>query len=70
MVDAGAKHLQEVLFVVARSVGRLNDLEAERIAPEEVRYNVTAWGLLRELVSGGSVTAGLREMAGRLRVAA
>jgi hypothetical protein len=45
-------------------------LEAERVAPEEVRYNATARGLLRELVTGSSVTAGLREMAGRLRVAA
>ena len=46
-------------------------LEAERIAPLEVRYNGTAHRLLGELLLAGSrASAELREMATRLRVAA
>ena len=45
-------------------------LEAERIAPLEVRYNGTAHRLLSELLAGSRASAELREMATRLRVAA
>ncbi|MGH3287165.1 MAG: hypothetical protein ACRDPD_21175 [Streptosporangiaceae bacterium] len=45
-------------------------LEAERVAPLEVRYSATARSLLGELMAGSRVPAELREMATRLRVAA
>lgn len=45
-------------------------LEAERVAPLEVRYSGPARGLLGELLSAGRVSGGLREMAARLNVAA
>lgn len=45
-------------------------IEAERVAPLEVRYSGAARGLLRELLSTGRPAAGLREMAARLDVAA
>ncbi|HET6192232.1 MAG TPA: helix-turn-helix transcriptional regulator [Trebonia sp.] len=45
-------------------------LEAERVAPLEVRYSGAARGLLGELLSAGRPAAGLREMADRLNLAA
>ena len=45
-------------------------IEAERIAPLEVRYSAAARGLLGELLSAGRPAAGLREMANRLNLAA
>ena len=45
-------------------------LEAEHVAPLEVRYNGTAHRLLSELLAGSRASAELREMATRLRVAA
>ncbi len=45
-------------------------LEAERVAPLEVRYSSAARGLLGELLSAGRTPAGLRALAGRLNVAA
>ncbi len=45
-------------------------LRAERVAPLEVRCNSTARQLLGELLAAGTVSADLREMATRLRVAA
>ena len=45
-------------------------LEAERVAPLEVRYNGTAHRLLSELLAGSRASAELRDMATRLRVAA
>jgi hypothetical protein len=45
-------------------------LEAERVAPLEVRYNGTAHRLLGELLAGSRASAELRKMATRLRVGA
>ena len=45
-------------------------IEAERVAPLEVRYSGAARGLLGELLSAGRPAAGLREMADRLNLAA
>jgi hypothetical protein len=45
-------------------------LQAERVAPLEVRYNATARSLLGELLTVTPASAGLREMASRLGVAA
>jgi hypothetical protein len=45
-------------------------LEAEHVAPLEVRYNETARRLLGELLAGSWASGELREMATRLRVAA
>jgi hypothetical protein len=45
-------------------------LEAERLAPLEVRYNGTARTLLTGLLSRSQASAGLREMATRVGVAA
>jgi hypothetical protein len=45
-------------------------IEAERIAPLEVRYSGAARGLLGELLSAGRPAAGLREMADSLNLAA
>jgi transcriptional regulator with XRE-family HTH domain len=45
-------------------------IEAERVAPLEVRYSGAARGLLGELLSAGRPAAGLREMANRLNLAA
>jgi transcriptional regulator with XRE-family HTH domain len=45
-------------------------IEAERIAPLEVRYSGAARGLLSELLSAGRSPGGLREMARRLNLAA
>jgi len=45
-------------------------IEAERIAPLEVRYSGAARGLLGELLSAGRPAAALREMADRLNLAA
>ena len=44
-------------------------IEAERIAPLEVRYSAAARGLPGELLSAGRPAAGLREMADRLNLA-
>jgi transcriptional regulator with XRE-family HTH domain len=67
-----------LLIDIARSQHRRRDhaasgetlLEAERLAPLEVRYSGTARSLLSELLSGSRASAELRQMAGRLRVAA
>jgi hypothetical protein len=45
-------------------------LEAERVAPLEVRYSTAARGLLAELLAAGRTPPGLRALAGRLNVAA
>jgi hypothetical protein len=45
-------------------------LEAERLAPLEVRYNGVARGLLAELLAQRQVPTELREMAARVGVAA
>ena len=45
-------------------------IEAERIAPLEVRYNGAARGLLSELLAAGRPATALREMADRLNLAA
>jgi transcriptional regulator with XRE-family HTH domain len=45
-------------------------IEAERVAPLEVRYSGAARGLLGELLSAGRPAAALREMANRLNLAA
>jgi hypothetical protein len=45
-------------------------LEAEHVAPLEVRYNGIAHRLLGKLLAGSRSSAELREMATRLRVAA
>jgi transcriptional regulator with XRE-family HTH domain len=45
-------------------------IEAERVAPLEVRYSGAARGLLSELMSAGHPAAGLRQMAARLNMAA
>jgi len=45
-------------------------IEAERVAPLEVRYSGAARGLLGELLSAGRPAARLRDMAARLDVAA
>lgn len=45
-------------------------LEAERVAPLEVRYSGAARGLLGELLRTGRASGGLRGMAARLNVAA
>jgi hypothetical protein len=45
-------------------------LEAERVAPLEVRYSSAARGLLGELLGAGRPSGGLRKMADRLNVAA
>ena len=45
-------------------------IEAERIAPLEVRYSGAARVLLGELLSAGRRAAALREMADRLNLAA
>lgn len=45
-------------------------LEAERVAPLEVRYSSAARGLVSELLSAGRASGELRALAGRLNVAA
>jgi hypothetical protein len=45
-------------------------LEAERVAPQEVRYSETARSVLSELLKGSRVSADLRQMADRLSTAA
>ncbi|HEY2577833.1 MAG TPA: hypothetical protein VGI74_16120 [Streptosporangiaceae bacterium] len=45
-------------------------LEAERVAPLEVRYSSAARGLLGDLLSGGRVSGEMRALAERLNVAA
>lgn len=45
-------------------------IEAERVAPLEVRYSGAARGLLSQLLSAQRPPAGLREMAARLNMAA
>jgi hypothetical protein len=45
-------------------------LEAERVAPLEVRYSGAARGLLGELMATGRPSGELRKIAGRLNTAA
>jgi tetratricopeptide (TPR) repeat protein len=62
---ARSQHIQRDRLAAGETL-----LEAERVAPEEVRYNPAARTLLGELVTAPAVTSGLREMASRLGVAA
>jgi tetratricopeptide (TPR) repeat protein len=67
-----------LMIDIARSQTRQGDqhaagetlIEAERLAPLEVRYNRDAHRLLGELLSSGRVSTGLREMAERAGAAA
>ena len=45
-------------------------IEAERVAPLEVRYSGAARGLLGELLATGRPSGELRKMAARLNMAA
>ena len=45
-------------------------LEAERVAPLEVRYSGAARGLLGELLAAGRPSGELRALAARLNIAA
>jgi transcriptional regulator with XRE-family HTH domain len=62
---ARAQHLRRDTAAAGETL-----IEAERIAPLEVRYSGAARGLLGELLSAGRPAAGLREMANRLNLAA
>jgi hypothetical protein len=62
---ARAQHMQRD---DAGAVGAL--LEAERVAPLEVRYSSAARALVGGMLGAGRVPAGLRGLAGRLNVAA
>jgi hypothetical protein len=62
---ARAQHMRRDDAVAAETL-----IEAERIAPLEVRYSGAARGLLSELLSAGRTPGGLREMARRLNLAA
>jgi hypothetical protein len=66
LVDiARARHMQRDN---AGAVGTL--LEAERVAPLEVRYSGAALALVRGLLGAGPVSGDLRGLAGRLNIAA
>jgi transcriptional regulator with XRE-family HTH domain len=62
---ARAQHMQHDAAAAGETL-----IEAERVAPLEVRYSGAARSLLGELLAGGRAPAALREMAGRLNVAA
>jgi len=62
---ARAQHMQSDSAGAAETL-----LEAERVAPLEVRYSGAARGLLGELVATGRPSGELRKMVGRLNIAA
>ena len=62
---ARAQHIQRDNASAAETL-----LEAERVAPLEVRYSGAARGLLGELLATGRQSGELRKMAARLNVAA
>ena len=62
---ARAQHMQRDSSAAGETL-----IEAERVAPLEVRYSGAARGLLGDLLRVGRATARLREMADRLNVAA
>ena len=66
LVDiARAQHIERDATGAAETL-----LEAERVAPLEVRYSGAARGLLGELLAAGRPSGELRALAGRLSIAA
>jgi hypothetical protein len=62
---ARAQHMQRDTAAAAETL-----LEAERVAPLEVRYSGAACGLVGGMLATSRIPAGLRDLAGRMQVAA